>query len=268
MAANYEEALRFIINYLRDPQYRRLVDFSNYGYDLYLPNVMRAYIVMTEKVDYHEADRSLHRNDISPLFYNAAWELCRRGILRPGVRTVREQSTEQGSAGNGYSVTLFGTQWLSEGAHDDFVATEPERFGRMISPFRDRFGEAFYQRSQEAIRCYGAHAYLACCILCGAATESIVLSIAFQLRHEAEVLAMYNSSRGRSRVETLILGQARDRLRQEFEGYLTLLKYWRDIAAHGQATIIADDEAYTSLAMLLRFAHYVNDWWDELTAKS
>ena len=32
-------------------------------------------------------------------------------------------------------VTLFGRQWLTEGGHDDFVVTEPERFGEMIGPF-------------------------------------------------------------------------------------------------------------------------------------
>ena len=85
---------------------------------------------------------------------------------------------------------------------------------------------------------------------------------------EEQVLSAYNSSRGRSRVETMLLGQACDRLKREVQGFLTLLKYWRDQAGHGATADISDNEAYTSLALLLRFAAYVNDCWGELTEEN
>jgi len=44
-----------------------------------------------------------------------------------------------------------------------------------------------------------------------------------------------------------------------------LIKYWRDAAAHGAPTNISDNEAYTALAALLRFALFANDNWEELT---
>jgi hypothetical protein len=56
-------------------------------------------------------------------------------------------------------------------------------------------------------------------------------------------------------------------LRNEYAGYTTLLKYWRDLAAHGRASGLKDNEAYTSLALLLRFAIFVNERWTELTTK-
>src|SRR3954468_8847698 len=46
--------------------------------------------------------------------------------------------------------------------------------------------------------------------------------------------------------------------------YTELLKYWRDESAHGMASKINDEHAYTSLAMLLRFAQFSNDNWQEL----
>ena len=116
--------------------------------------------------------------------YAAAWELCRRGILRPGVRQYQEQATPGGSAGDGYSITPFGRQWLAEATQDDFVPTEPERFGQMMACYRERFGKAFQERAQEAIRCYGAHAYVACCTMCGAAAEAILLTIAIGKEEE------------------------------------------------------------------------------------
>ena len=43
--------------------------------------------------------------DVSPPFYAAAWELCRRGVLRPGVCNYRGQETEYV---NGYTVMPAG----------------------------------------------------------------------------------------------------------------------------------------------------------------
>jgi len=158
-------------------------------------------------------------------------------------------------------------RWLAEADRDDFVPTEPERFAQMLAPYRERFGPSFQERAQEAIRCYGAHAYLACCTMCGAAAEAILLATAIAKADEVTVLTQYNASGGRRRVENVILGQARQELRDEYVGYMTLLKYWRDQAAHGKASGIKDNEAYTSLALLLRFAIFVNENWVELAAK-
>ena len=134
------------------------------------------------------------------------------------------------------------------------VPTEPGRFAEILEEFRDKFGPGFYERAQEAIRCYGAHAYLACCAMCGGASESILLATAIAKRNELEVLKTYASANGRSRVENMVLGQANGYLKREYQGYSNLIKYWRDESAHGTISGINDNEAYTSLALLLRFA--------------
>lgn len=103
--------------------------------------------------------------------------------------------------------------------------------------------------------------------MCGAAAESVLLAVAFMKMDKEKVLHIYRTANGRAKVENLIIGQAREQLQKEFRGYLILLKYWRDEASHGHASGITDDEAYTSLAILLRFAHYVNDRWSELVKK-
>jgi len=70
---------------------------------------------------------------------------------------------------------------------------------------------------------------------------------------------MYISANGRSRVENVITGQLKDNLRREYSGYTSLLKYWRDISAHGISSNISDNEAFTALALLLRFAQFGAD---------
>lgn len=47
-------------------------------------------------------------------FYDAAWELCRRGILRPGRVAPRNQRQADGT-GHWFSITDFGKRWPTEG---------------------------------------------------------------------------------------------------------------------------------------------------------
>lgn len=257
-----EDATNLLLQWLRNPNHG---GWGAYGYDIYLPALIRTHL-QSIGVQRQEEEKQLRL--MMPSFYAAAWDLCRRGILRPGVHSYDAQATTDGSAGNGYSITPFGNAWLAEAEKDDYVPTEPGRFAEMLKPFQQRFGSGFYERSQEAVRCYGAHAYLACCAMCGAATESIMLSTAIAKKGEEQVLKIYVAANGRSKVENMIVGQAKDYIQKEYRGYVSLLKYWRDESAHGKRQGISDNEAYTSLALLLRFAHFVDDNWDELTLDS
>ena len=238
--------------------------YSNYGYELYLPNVMRTFAMKIWNLQLHETDQLLPK--ISPPFYEAAWELCRRGILRPGLKHYGAQATEGGGSGDGYSVTPLGREWL-EKAEYDYVPVEPTRFAKLLDNFTPRFGRGFQERCMEAIRSYGAQAFLACCAMCGAAAESILIALAIAKKgDEGAIIKMYLTSGGRGKVENVLLSGKPEQLQREFRGFTSLLKYWRDIASHGRAAGISDNEAYTSLALLLRFAQFGNDRWDELTS--
>jgi hypothetical protein len=232
---NDHDALLFIVDLLRNASPSL---YSSYGYDIYIPHVIREYLRASGITDELQLANTRLQGRLSVPFYSAAWELCRRGIIRPGVHTLWEQATLDGSAGNGYAVTPFGRQWLKEANHDTFVPTEPERFAGMLKPFRERFGGGFHLRAQEAVRCYSAHAYLACCAMCGAGAESILLACAVaKVGDESEVLKLYAGSQGRGRVEKRLLGQADDSIRQQFLGLTVLIKYWRDEAFRSKSTI-------------------------------
>jgi hypothetical protein len=255
---NLEDATALLIRWLRNPDHG---NFSSYGYDFYLPALIRTYLRSQGIQNQEEANKL---RELCPVFWAAAWDLCRRGIVRPGINKFGAQATDDGNAGNGYSITPFGTNWLEESDQDDFIPTEPGRFAEMLTPYRDKFGPGFYERAQEAIRCYGAHAYLSCCAMCGASAESIILATAIAKDEKENILKIYNSARGRSNIENILIGKARKQIQNEYKGFTSLLKYWRDEAAHGHASEIKDNEAYTSLALLLRFASFVSDNWNEL----
>jgi hypothetical protein len=257
MKATTEDALKAIVEYLRTPKSQRGHSYSEYGYDVYLPNVLRASAGGTRE-DSPEWER------LSSVFLDAGWHLVRRGILRPGVNQFRGQATDDGSAGSGFSITPFGKQWL-EADSEVTVPVEPERAGQILAKHADRFGEGFLQRSQEAIRCYGAHAYLACCAMCGAAAESIILACAEAKAGPEEVEKVYKGAAGRSKVTNLLVGQADKRLRDGIEHLGDLLKYWRDNSAHGQAFEVDDNEAFMAIVILMRYSAFVSEHWDALT---
>jgi len=238
----------------------------HYGYDLYIPNLIQEHLELTQpRLDRIQVARL--RDELFPVFANAAWTLCRRGILRPGVSRYMTQATEQGSSGSGFSLTPFGDEWIRDTEHHLFVPTEPGRFAHMLEPFRDRFGLGFHQRAQAAVCCYGANIYLACCAMCGAAAESILLATAIAcVKSETKVLNAYASARGRSRVEQMVINRVVDPLKVDFLNHTRLISYWRDESAHGKLSNISENEAFTSLALLLRFALFVNQNWDTLTS--
>ena len=260
MALNQDDATQLLIRWLRHPH----AGITRYGYELYIPGEYRQYLYNNGNRDEQSISERMEEN--IPAFFAAAWGLCLRGIIRPGIRNLREQSTDDGNAGAGYSVTPFGRQWLAESHREDFVPTEPGRFAEMLAPYRDKLGAGFHERAQEALRCFIARAHLACCAMCGASAESILLKMAIKKNGDEEaVLKEYLTAGGRRRVENILLGKARQDVQDEYRGYTTLLKYWRDSAAHGRAQVIGEAEAYTALALLLRFAGFAQDRWNELT---
>jgi hypothetical protein len=256
---NQDDAAAIILEYLREAPR----EVAHYGYDLYIPSAIRAYLISQDRRR-HEAEQEVR--ELSPVFYAAAWDLCRRGILRPGVRRAGEQATDDGSGGNGYSLTPLGQEYLAQEPEVTTVPLGPGRFEQMMHSFAELLGPGFQERAAEAIRCYRAGAYVACCAMAGAAAESLMLAVAIEKTDdENAVLAAYVGNIGRRRLENIIVGQAAEHVRREFTGFLVLLKYWRDQASHGVATKISDNEAYTALVTLLRFAHFARDHWEQLT---
>jgi hypothetical protein len=117
-----DDAVAFIIEFLRAP--RRDDGYPTYGYEIYLPKVIVAYLIEIERSA--EQISTLYNGrgagELSPAFYEAAWELCRRGVLRPGIRTLGAQATPDGASGNGYCLTALGRRWIEQGAPAVFLA--------------------------------------------------------------------------------------------------------------------------------------------------
>jgi hypothetical protein len=143
----------------------------------------------------------------------------------------------------------------------------PDRISQLFEKLSERLGSGFLQRATEAAHCYAFDVYVACCAMCGAAAESILLAVATaKSGDEAAILSIYRAANGRRKVLERIVGQARPAVAEPFRSATGLLSYWRDDAAHGLASTISEIEAHNALARLLRFAQFAADNWDELTA--
>ncbi|MBE9137460.1 hypothetical protein IQ254_09590 [Nodosilinea sp. LEGE 07088] len=266
-----EEASALILSHLRNGK-KGDPNNSDYGNDLYIPNVVLACLdeVQAEwrrqNVGVGMVRLELDTQTNSESFYDAAWSLCTRGILRPGITITGRQFEYAGVIGAGFNLTPYGRQWLSEVSGYECIPSEFGRFSQLLATHAQRFGDGYQVRSQEAVRCYRAHTYLACCVMCGAASESILLSLAIaKTGNEERVITDYRTGKGRSRIENLILSNQNSHVQQELPNYTSLLTYWRNDAAHGEETKISEEEAFTSLILLLRFAQFSDDRWDKLT---
>jgi hypothetical protein len=235
---------------------------STYGNDIWITTIVREHYWAKTRTD----PNSLTPENFVP-FYDAAWELWRIGVLRPGPYAPMGMGSIGGSvySGDGYSVTEFGHAWLADPERQ--AAGDPSRMAEIFSSLEKRYGSGFAQRATEGIRCHRAGNYLAACVMAGAAAESILLAVAIaKVGDEVRVLKDYASAGGRGRVTKMVVSGKSGSVERTFEAALHVLHFWRDDAAHGVATPISEVEAYASLTQLLRLAQFCSDRWADLTA--
>jgi hypothetical protein len=252
------EAHALIVEWMRAPHDGNPYQ---YGYDVYLP-----YRISKHLGNPPGGAIELFSRANSSILFAAAWELCRRGLLRPGAKDAFAQATSDGQGGNGYSITPLGVAWLAESDPDRFVVAEPTFLAKRFESHRSKFGEGYHERSQEAARCYASNNFIACCAMTGAAAEAILLAVAFVGSEKGKVLESYKASQGRRRIENAFLTRLPDSAKAQARAGLDLLKYWRDDASHGDATGLSEGDAYISLLVLIRFSGFVHDHWSTLTA--
>lgn len=271
-----DDALARVLSTLRSPRQHSSGTRSTYGYDLYIPNLLVDMLEEQRRSDPQMQRAGTYTYNVtngSAPYYSAAWNLCLRGILSPGP--VHPNPHEPGRlpggivVGGGFNLTSFGRNWITDVTGFECVPAEYGRFAHMLAAHAPRFGEGYHHRSQEAARCYQAHTYYACCAMCGAAAESVLLALAVAKKgDEVYVVREYNTANGRGKIERMLTGQRSEHVRQSFTTHTDLIKYWRDSAAHGAGLIIGEDEAFTSLMLLLRLAQFADGRWDELTSNS
>ena len=235
---------------------------GTHGSDIWLPELAWTYwSSRVDKVKYPNPDY-LEEEKFIPL-YDAAWELCRIGVLRPGEFAPRARAMAR-AFGDGYVLTKFGREWVKQASQRPIV--DPSRLSQVLQTFSKHFGDGYAQRATEAVATYRTANYLASCVMAGAAAESILLALAIaKEKNETKVLGEYNTRGGRRSITKLLVRGVTQSVAAQFETALQVLHYWRDDAGHGSMTTISETEAHASLTQLLRLAQFASDHWDVLT---
>jgi hypothetical protein len=204
----FEDALNFLIDRLaRVPDTgagranaRQQLAF---GSDIWIDSVSREY--------WRSQGQSLDgmlQDDKEPYsapFYDAAWELSRRGVLRPAaaVPDGQEAHTHLGQRfpaspffGDGYSLTAWGRKWVKVAAAErSIMPSSSARITEVLHQLTRLFGQGYAQRAAEAVASWHTGNYLAACTMAGAAAESILLAAAIaKANDEAKILKAYLST--------------------------------------------------------------------------
>jgi hypothetical protein len=233
---------------------------GNRDADLYIPDLAWNFWLPHLDRNQHQYSTSsdLEQHRFLPI-YDAVWELCRIGVLRPGQFAPRGMT--QTTFGDHYVVTTFGRQWLKSASERPLV--DASRLNQLLHSFSSRFGAGYAQRAKEAVTTYRTANWLAACVMAGAAAESILIALAVAKSGEEErILVTYNGPSGRKRTTKLVLDGVGASLQQQLEDALFVLHYWRDSASHGVATEITEIQAHASLMQLLRLAQFADKHWN------
>jgi hypothetical protein len=133
---HFDDAFDFLIEKLAvtpDVGGGRNARSATYGCDVWIPQIVQAYwqprisgFSYGELTDHH----------FQP-FYDAAWELSRMGVLRPGAFMPRGEA--MGAvlfSGDGFSITKFGREWLKDAKQRP--VRDPSRLADMLQTFVSR----------------------------------------------------------------------------------------------------------------------------------
>src|SRR3984893_12392186 len=192
---------------------------QSHGGDLWIPHVVQGYWQSRPE---QVASEDLQDQHFQP-FYDAAWELCRIGVIRPGEFAPRGWATDAGLfSGHTVTITEFGRAWRKDASRRP--TADPGRLSEVLQGFADRFGGGYAQRATEAVKTYRTGNYLAACVMSGAAAESILLALATaKTGDEAKVLLEYNTTGGRRRVTKRVAGNVSQVLATQLEALLQAL---------------------------------------------
>src|ERR1700683_3501088 len=119
-------------------------------YDVWIPRIMDEFF-RSNRIDTKGDPSFYHREEFQGVwrvFYDAAWQLCRRGIFRPGMSCPEGQGTGWGPPGDGFALTNVGREWLKHAA-DAYFPTDPGRYVKTLERPGRLLGGGFLQRAGE-----------------------------------------------------------------------------------------------------------------------
>ena len=151
MNITIEIAQEFIVLILIDANRKGNLHSSaiaNFDYDVHLDTAMAAYKQYHQiNTDLRFEHDNLKRDKIQKLdkkckqlFSDAIWDLCRKGILRPGPSFVSDTYKQPQLVNEGFAVTKYGQDWIMKFTIDDLLPADPNRLSQVFEKYQKLFG--------------------------------------------------------------------------------------------------------------------------------
>ena len=175
LTQTHEDILIWTIDVLKERNCKivQVLNAGNYNVDFC--ELLDTFISSNGGNYFQVHDKQAIKNKLNHIFLDVAWELCTKKILRPTTYNLSRSGTS--AVNSCYSLTQPGIDWLkNRNQIEKFLS--PTRLETLFFELKAKFGDLFYNRAKEAVKCYHSEVYLACCVMCGAAAEAIFLKLA------------------------------------------------------------------------------------------
>ena len=235
-------------------------DYGVPEYDIDVDSCASQYLV-SQGTHPNEVSVGLYREP----FFDAAWDVCRMGLLRPGRRN--RGAVQADTSGTRFCLTAAGRQEIREARKLGTILPSGQLLLADLERYADRFGLGYAERCRDAVLAFNGGAPVAAAVMAGAACESVLLALAIEAEgDEGAVLAWYLRSSGRRELERRIVNRQQLDLRSKIHSLMVPMTYWRDYAAHGRPSGINKARAWDLLQNLRGLAQIVNQRWDDMVA--
>lgn len=265
---SFEEALEFLIEYLRESKTSKPADerqLESFKYEVWIPRVAQIFHDrFPDRLKDLGGDGNLALKYHAPVFLDAAWALARQGVLRPSYAWGFDNNL-YADGGQGFSVTSQGREWLRQDNNTAIFFAHPGAYPKYLKKYVSRFGAGYAQRAEEALKCLSAGSYLAACAMTGAAAESIILATAITIIGENDALKLYRQGNGTAEITKKITVNLDERTKQEFRELTGIIKHWRNPSSHGEYVETDEVITMTALTTLVRLAQFVDSKWEQFT---
>lgn len=262
MAIEREDVIAYVVKLVKEGPERASGQNS---YDIYTSNIHGSFYRDVLNLDYQRSNDELDpkAKGVPDLIADALWEMVRRGWLRPSPKHVEHLGNVRHIDG-GFSLTATGREVVEKGLSS--IPAVPHLFARLIEPYRARFGDGFYQRALECVRCIDQGLYLAACVMAGAAHEAVLLAVGIEAFGEENALKIVDGNKGRVELLNKVCAQTkRTGLQDNLRSYSATMNGWRDEPAHGKAIHVHEEDAVAAQHALVGLVRLVSAEWDELT---
>jgi hypothetical protein len=105
-----DDALNYILQRLRS---QGPAEHGQHGYHATVVDLASRYVAEVIGSRHPDPIENEDTYAVSIAIYDAAWELARRGIVRPSVHNSFMQFDAFNAAGGGFTLTTIGAEWLA-----------------------------------------------------------------------------------------------------------------------------------------------------------